>query len=140
MTHWLYPVNPTNQKSWGYDEPPVTVMARKEAPHTWRLPQRFKDFAKGDLIWVRESKHRGNPEARVIGIGVAHSGVLEDDDGYFFEVVFGTDLCRHLASRPFGLDVETTPMAARQLKDGEATQLGSVVFDFAVARLVDETL
>jgi hypothetical protein len=126
--------------SWGYDEPPVAVMSRKKAPHTWHLPQRFKDFAKGDLIWVRESKHRDNPEARVVGVGVARSEAQENEDGYFFEVMFGADLCRHLAASPFGLEVETTPMAARKLKDGEATQLASVVFDFAAARLVDEAL
>lgn len=140
MTQWLYPMNPTNPETWKYDEPPIVVMARKRSGHRWLLPKRFKDFAEGDLIWVRESKHRSNPEARVIGVGVAASGVKEAKDGYDFEVVFGTDLCRHLAWSPFNLQVETTPRAMRKLKDVEISQLATVVFDFTVARLVDEAL
>lgn len=119
----------------GYTESPTAVMAGRKKVHTWYVPRKL-GVAKGDLIWVRESKHNGNPVPRVIGVGVVRSDELRKQDGgaYDFRVVFGTDLCRHLAANPFALEVEAPPQAPLKLRASEQTQLAQVVFDFAASQ------
>ncbi|MFI9487346.1 hypothetical protein ACIG47_13230 [Promicromonospora sp. NPDC052451] len=140
MTHWLYPVNPTNRDSWGYTDSPTTVMARKKETHTWHVPRRL-GITTGDLIWVRESIHQDNPVAKVVGVGVVRSDEpWAEDDAYRFKVLFGTGLCQHLAANPFGLVVDTVPMSARKLKDQEQAQLALTLFEFTVAEARTQAL
>jgi hypothetical protein len=141
MTDWLYPVNPTNKASWGYTESPIEVMAGKQEDHTWYVPRKF-GVAKGDLIWVRESKHKGNPVAQVIGAGVVRSDVPRQrkDGAYYFKVVFGTALCHHLAANPFTLQVEAPPQAPLKLRASEQAQLAQVMFEFAASQARNQAL
>lgn len=140
MTHWLYPVNPTNTESWGYKEPPTKVMAGKKDIHTWHLPRKL-GITTGDLIWVRESVHRDNPVAQVVGVGVVRSEEPRPKDGaHWFKVLFGTDLCRHLAANPLALVVDSIPMSARKLKESEQAQLALVLFDLTVAETRTQAL
>lgn len=140
MTHWLYPVNPTDRDSWGYDDSPTTVMSGKKRSHTWHLPRKLQ-MASGDLIWVRESIHRDNPVAKVVGVGVVQSdGPRAEHGAYQFDVLFGTDLCRHLAANPFALVVDSIPMSTRELKDQEQSQLALAVFEFTMAETRTQAL
>lgn len=133
MTHWLYPVNPKNRDSWGYDVSPTTLMAGKKRAYTWHLPRKL-EMTDGDLIWVRESIHPDNPVAKVVGVGVVQSDEPQPHDGaYLFDVLFGTNLCHHLAANPLALVVDSIPMSARKLKDQEQAQLALAVFEFTVA-------
>ncbi|MFI2486840.1 hypothetical protein ACH47X_08020 [Promicromonospora kroppenstedtii] len=130
MTHWLYPVN---RDSWGYKASPTMFMAGKKHTYPWRLPRKL-EITTGDLIWVRESIHPENPVAKVVGVGVVQSDEPEPHGGAFrFDVLFGTDLCRHLAANPFALVVDSIPMRARKLKDQEQAQLALALFEFTVA-------
>jgi len=132
MTHWLYPVNPTNRDSWGYTDSPTSVMARKGI-QIWHVPRRLS-ITTGDLIWVRESIHQDNPVAKVVGVGVVRSEEpWAEDDAYRFKVLFGTGLCQHLAASPLTLIVDSIPMSARKLKEREQAQLAPVLFEFTVA-------
>lgn len=140
MTHWLYPVNPTNTESWGYRISPTKVMAGKRDTHSWHLPRKL-GITTGDLIWVRESVHRDNPVAQVVGVGVVRSDEPWPTNGeYSVEVVFGTDLCRHLAANPFALVVDSVPMSARKLKESERAQLALALFDVTVAETRTQAL
>lgn len=140
MTHWLYPVNPTNRNTWGYDVSPTTVMSGKKLTHPWHLPRKLEVTA-GDLIWVRESIHPDNPVAKVVGVGVVQSDEPQPKDGaYQFDVLFGTDLCRHLAANPLALMVDSIPMSARKLKDQEQAQLALALFSFTVAETRTQAL
>lgn len=141
MTDWLYPVNPTNEESWGYAKSPIEVMAEEQGEENWYVPRKF-GVARGDLIWVRESKHKGNPVAQVIGVGVVLSDEPQQwkDGAYYFKVVFGTALCRHLAANPFTLQVEAPPQAPLKLRASEQAQLAQVMFEFAASQARTQAL
>lgn len=132
MTHWLYPVNPTNAAAWGYQDSPTELMSRKKETRTWHLPRKI-GLTAGDLIWVRESVHPGNPSAMVVGVGVVSSDEpWPEGDAYCFGVVFGTDLCRYIAANPISLTVDAIPMTARKLKDAEQVQVAQALFEYTV--------
>lgn len=136
MTNWLYAVNPDGE-TYGYTSkdggtvPPVEVMTYTK-PQRWYLPRRLNAFAKGDRIWVRQNK----PVGAVIGVGVVASDLTEDDDGaFYFEVRFGSPLCRHLAEHPVEIEVGNSLRQPRRLLESEAESLHATVFDFTVAAL-----